>query len=121
MGRQYYLLDSYISSSVGFGTRYVNYFSGGKAGKFVPRFKFEYDHTIQLYNGENINSYVTGRLNLNSDLYFKSDYYNKRGALDIVSFFTSLTGKLDDIGNSYPVSSLENSFYLFFSIYGVNL
>ena len=121
MGRQYYLLDSYISSSVGFGTRYVNYFSGGKAGKFVPRFKFEYDHTIQLYNGENINSYVTGRLNLNSDLYFKSDFYNERGALDIVSFFTSLTGKLDDIGNSYPESSLENSIYLNNTIYGVNL
>lgn len=121
LGRRYYLLDSYISSSVGFGTRYVNYFAEGKAGKFTPRYKFEYDHTIQLYNGENINSYVTGRLNLNSDLYFRSDYYNQRGALDLVSFFTSLTGDLDDIGDSYPESSIENSIYFNNSIYGVNL
>ena len=121
LGRQYYLLDSYISSSVGFGTRYVNYFSGGKAGKFTPRYKFQYDHTIQLYNGENINSYVVGKLNLNSDLYFRSDFYNQRGALDLVSFFTSLTGDLDDIGNSYPESSIENSIYFNNYIYGVNL
>ena len=121
LGRQYYLLDSYISSSVGFGTRYVNYFSEGKAGKFTPRYKFQYDHTIQLYNNNNINSYVTGKLNLNSDLYFRSDFYNQRGALDLVSFFTSLTGDLDDIGNSYPESSIENSIYLNNNIYGVSL
>ena len=121
MGRQYYLLDSYISSSVGYGTRYVNYFSGGKAGKFTPRYKFDYNHTIQLYDSQNINSYVTGRLNLNSDLYFRSDYYNQRGALDLVSFFTSLTGDLDDIGDSYPESSIENSIYFNNTIYGVNL
>lgn len=121
LGRQYYLLDSYISSSVGFGTRYVNYFSGGKAGKFMPRYKFEYDHTIQLYNDANINSYVTGKLNLNSDLYFRSDFYNQRAALDLVSFFTSLTGDLDEIGDPYPESSIENSIYFNNYIYGVNI
>ena len=121
LGRQNYLLDSYISSSVGFGTRYVNYFDDGKAGKFKPRYKFEYDHTIQLYNGQNINSYVTGRLNLNSDLYFRSDFYNQRPAMDITSFFTALRGNLDDIGDSYPESSLENSIYFNNSIYGLSL
>ncbi|WP_288685168.1 LPS-assembly protein LptD [uncultured Brachyspira sp.] len=121
LGRQYYLLDSYISSSIGFGTRYVNYFTGGKPGKFIPRYKFQYDHTIQLYGGENINAYLTGKLNLNSDLYFKSDFYNQRGALDILSLFTAITGNLSDIGDSYPESYIENSIYVNSSIYGVNL
>ena len=121
LGRQYYLLNSYITSSIGFGTRYVNYFGTGESGKFVPRYKFQYDHTIQLYNSQNINSYITGKLNLNSDLYFRSDYYNQRGQFDILTFFTSITGNLQDIGDSYPESYIENSVYLNNNIYGVNL
>ena len=121
LGRQYYLLNSYITSSIGFGTRYVNYFATGESGKFVPRYKFQYDHTIQLYNSQNINSYITGKLNLNSDLYFRSDYYNQRGQFDILTFFTSITGNLQDIGDSYPESYIENSVYLNNNIYGVNL
>ena len=121
LGRQYYLLDSYITSSIGYGTRYVNYFANGQSGKFVPRYKFEYDHTLQLYSSENINSYVTGKLNLNSDLYFKSDFYNQRGRFDILTFFTSVTGNLQDIGDSYPESYIENSVYINNNIYGVNL
>ncbi len=121
LGRQYYLFDSYIASSIGYGTRYVNYFGSGKGGKFVPRYKFQYDHTIQLYSSENISSYITGRLNLNSDLYFRSDYYNQRGRFDILTFFTSITGNLSDIGDSYPESYIENSIYINNNIYGVNL
>ena len=121
LGRQYYLLDSYITSSIGYGTRYVNYFASGESGKFVPRYKFQYDHTIQLYNSKNINSYVTGKLNLNSDLYFRSDFYNQRGQFDILTFFTSLTGNLQDIGDSYPESYIENSVYVNNNIYGLNL
>ena len=121
LGRQYYLLDSYITSSIGYGTRYVNYFANGQSGKFVPRYKFEYDHTLQLYSSENINSYVTGKLNLNSDLYFKSDFYNQRGRFDILTFFTSVTGNLQDIGDSYPESYIENSVYINNNIYGLNL
>lgn len=121
LGRQYYLLNSYITSSIGFGTRYVNYFGTGESGKFVPRYKFQYDHTIQLYNSQNINSYITGKLNLNSDLYFRSDYYNQRGQFDILTFFTSITGNLQDIGDSYPERYIENSVYLNNNIYGVNL
>ncbi|WP_297298523.1 LPS-assembly protein LptD [uncultured Brachyspira sp.] len=121
LGRQYYLLNSYITSSIGFGTRYVNYFAAGESGKFVPRYKFQYDHTIQLYNSKNINSYITGKLNLNSDLYFRSDYYNQRGKFDILTFFTSITGNLQDIGDSYPESYIENSVYINNNIYGVNL
>ena len=94
LGRQYYLLNSYITSSIGFGTRYVNYFGTGESGKFVPRYKFQYDHTIQLYNSQNINSYITGKLNLNSDLYFRSDYYNQRGQFDILTFFKYFKGNL---------------------------
>ena len=121
LGRQYYLLNSYITSSIGFGTRYVNYFGTGESGKFVPRYKFQYDHTIQLYNSQNINSYITGKLNLNSDLYFRSDYYNQRGQFDILTFFTSVTGNLQDIGDSYPESYIENSVYINNNIYGLNL
>ena len=121
LGRQYYLLDSYITSSIGYGTRYVNYFASGQPGKFVPRYKFEYDHTLQLYSSQNINSYVTGKLNLNSDLYFKSDFYNQRGRFDILTFFTSVTGNLQDIGDSYPENYIENSVYVNNNIYGVNL
>ncbi|PCG19558.1 LPS-assembly protein LptD [Brachyspira sp. G79] len=121
LGRQYYLLDSYITSSIGYGTRYVNYFASGEGGKFVPRYKFQYDHTIQLYSSQNINSYITGKLNLNSDLYFKSDFYNQRGQFDILTFFTSVTGNLQDIGDSYPEYYTENSVYVNNNIYGVNL
>ena len=121
LGRQYYLLDSYIISSLGYGTRYVNYFASGEGGKFVPRYKFQYDHTIQLYSSKNINSYITGKLNLNSDLYFKSDFYNQRGQFDILTFFTSVTGDLQDIGDSYPERYTENSVYFNNNIYGVNL
>ncbi len=121
LGRQYYLLDSYISSSLGYGTRYVNYFVDGQVGKYVPRYKIQYDHTVQLYDSENIRSSISGRLNLNSDLYFKSDFYNQRQNLDILSLFTSLTGNLDDIGNSTPESYIENSFYINNYIYGFNL
>lgn len=121
LGRQYYLLDSYITSSLGYGTRYVNYFASGDGGKFVPRYKFQYDHTIQLYNSKNINSYIMGKLNLNSDLYFRSDFYNQRGQFDIFTFFTSITGNLQDIGDSYPENYIENSVYINNNIYGLNL
>ncbi|WP_295153965.1 LPS-assembly protein LptD [uncultured Brachyspira sp.] len=121
LGRQYHLLDSYITSSLGYGTRYVNYFASGEGGKFVPRYKFQYDHTIQLYSSQNINSYITGKLNLNSDLYFRSDFYNQREQFDILTFFTSITGNLNDIGDSYPESYIENSVYINNNIYGVNL
>lgn len=120
LGRQYYLLDSYIASRLGFGTKYVNYFGDGLSGKFVPRYRFAYDHTIVLHDKDNIRSSLSGALTLTSDLYFKSDYYNQRPNFDILSFFTSLTGNIQDIGNSYPESSIRNSIAINNNFYGVN-
>ena len=121
LGRKYYLLDSYIASKIGFDTRYVNYFDDGEAGDFIPRYRFDYDHSLEVFRNENINSTLSASLLLTSDLYFESDYYNIRESFDIFSFFTSIIGSLSDVEDSNYESYVNNSLQLQNNIYGVNV
>jgi lipopolysaccharide assembly outer membrane protein LptD (OstA) len=121
LGRQYYLLDSSISSRVGFDTRYVNYFNNGEPGKFIPRYRFDYDHTMSIYNSDNISSSVSASLLLLSDLYFQSDFGNIRPQFDVFSFFTTVFGGVDDVGNTSYESSVDNSIRFNNNFHGLNV
>lgn len=121
LGRQYYLLDSSISSRVGFDTRYVNYFNNGEPGKLIPRYRFDYDHTMLIYKNDNISSSVSASLLLLSDLYFQSDFGNIRPQFDVLSFFTTVFGGVDDVGNSTYESYIDNSIRFNNNFYGINV
>lgn len=121
LGRQYYLLESTDAPAVSFDSRYVNYFDSGEFGGFVPRYRFDYDHSFEVFRNEDISSTLSTSLILTSDLYFESDYYNIRPSFDIFSFFTSVIGDISDIDSPSYESYINNNLSFQNNIYGVNI
>lgn len=121
MGRQYYLLDTQTTSILGINTRYLNYFGTGASGKLIPRYRINYDHSLLLFQTQNIRSSLSTKITMASDLYFNSDFNNVRD-FDIFSFFRYfLNNDFDDLQDPSYENYTQNALKFNNSFFGLNV
>ncbi len=106
-GRKYELLDG-IPAMYYYGSYYGNYFLPDLSTEYDFRYRFDYSQSFLVHQNSFMKTTINGNLIFASDLYFKSDFYNKRDNTGLIDTITSLTSTSSDIGSQTAESYINN-------------